>query len=205
MTQDRPAYSGELTRLLHAWGEMGDRGALEELLRRAMPELRKMARGRLRHERRGHTLQSLDLVDAAWLRMSPQMKRGWEGRNHFYAVFSQAMYQVLLDEAKRRHAAKRAGSRVPLEEAWVVTSGGVDVDMMDFAMALSRLAEWAPRAAEVAKLRHLSGMTEHEIAGTLEWEGQRLSVSTLRRDLKLAKGYLYRALGGKAPSDSAEE
>lgn len=192
---DRP--SEQLTRLLHDWSEQGDERALSRFVEQALPELRRMARGRLRHERDGHGLQSGDLVGAAWLKIAPQLRRRWESRRHFYAVFSQVMFQVLVNEAERRNAAKRAGREVPLDDDLRIVSGEVEVDMLDFALALEELGKSRPRAALAAKLRHLSGMTEEEIASSLEWEGRAVSLSTVRRDLKVATAFLFRALRGE--------
>ena len=46
---------GPVTELLRAWGD-GDEGALEQLTPLVEAELRRLARGYMRRERRGHTL-----------------------------------------------------------------------------------------------------------------------------------------------------
>ncbi len=197
MTSDRFEQSTEMTALLMQWSEEGNRDALNRLLTRAWPELRRMARARLGHESPSLMMQSTDLVNAAWLRLGRQARKRWENRGHFFAVYSQAMFQILVNEGKRRRTRKRQGQAVPFDERWMVSSGGIDLDMIDFAMALDELSEGRPRAAEVAKLRHLAGMTIGEIAKSQSTDGTAISAATVRRDLKVAEAHLYRRLRGR--------
>jgi hypothetical protein len=76
MTQ--PGSTG-ITDLLHAHGA-GDPAALEELLPLVYGELRRIARGRLRRERPGHTLAPTELVHEAFLKLVPLERVDWRGR-----------------------------------------------------------------------------------------------------------------------------
>jgi len=58
----------EITKLLRAWSG-GDDAALEELAPVVSAELHRIARRRMRSERQGHTLQTDELVNEAWLRL----------------------------------------------------------------------------------------------------------------------------------------
>src|SRR5262245_17375184 len=98
----------EVTALLRAH-VAGDPDALGQLLPRVYEELRRIARGRLRHERTDHTLSTADLVHEAYLELAPFDRVDWQSRAHFYAVASRAMRNVLVDHAERRGAAKRGG------------------------------------------------------------------------------------------------
>jgi len=60
--------SGRVTELLRAWGG-GDERALEQLLPLVEAELRRLARGYMARERRGHTLQTTALVNEAFVRL----------------------------------------------------------------------------------------------------------------------------------------
>jgi len=61
-----PTNSAEITTLLKAWGQ-GDAAALDRLTPLLYDELRHQARGYMRHERPGHTLQTTALVNEAYL------------------------------------------------------------------------------------------------------------------------------------------
>ena len=95
----------EITALLqaHAAGDAGASGCCC----RALQQLRRMARSRLRRERVGHTLAATELVHEAYLKLVPFERVDWRSRAHFYAIASRAMRNVLVDHAVRRGAAKR--------------------------------------------------------------------------------------------------
>ena len=182
----------DLTRLLHRWNR-GEREALEELLPLAYAELRRIARGALRRERRDHTLQPTALVHEAFLRLAPQQAKPWQNRVHFFAVCAGLMRQVLVDHARRRRARKRGAGdlRVALDDAGdalpSVAPPPVDVLLLD--RALSELQEMdAPRAC-VVEMRYFAGMTMPEIAqalGRSEWD--------VKKDGTLARAWLARRL-----------
>jgi hypothetical protein len=60
---------GAVTGLLREWGD-GNDAALEQLTPLVEAELRRLARGYMRRERRGHTLQTTALVNEAFLRLT---------------------------------------------------------------------------------------------------------------------------------------
>ena len=62
--------------LLRAWSD-GDAKALDQLTPIVYDELRRLARGYLRGERRDHSLQTTALVNEAYLRW---VTRAWSGR-----------------------------------------------------------------------------------------------------------------------------
>ncbi|MEJ7809971.1 MAG: ECF-type sigma factor [Gemmatimonadaceae bacterium] len=64
MTESPP----NVTQLLQAWGG-GDRDALDRLLPAVYDELRRQAKGYLRRENPGHTLQTTVLVHEAYIRL----------------------------------------------------------------------------------------------------------------------------------------
>jgi DNA-directed RNA polymerase specialized sigma24 family protein len=70
------ALPDEITRLLEDWGE-GDRGALERLMPAVYEELRRIARRYMRREGSGHTLQTTELVNEAYLRLAGGSRVRW--------------------------------------------------------------------------------------------------------------------------------
>src|SRR5262245_14977280 len=91
----------EITDLLLAWGD-GDGGALEKLTPLVYQELHRLARGYLRGEREGHTLQTTALVHEAYLRLVDASQMQWQNRAHFFAVSAQLMRHILVDFARAR-------------------------------------------------------------------------------------------------------
>jgi RNA polymerase sigma factor (TIGR02999 family) len=102
------ASSVEITCLLRAWSG-GDSAALEQLAPVIYAELRRIARGHMRHERPDHTLQATALVHEAYLHLIDVHNVQWQDRAHFFAVSAQMMRRILTDRARARVAAKRGG------------------------------------------------------------------------------------------------
>ena len=66
-------------------------------------ELRGIAAGQLRRERRGHSLQPTALVHEAFLRLHRQHNLRPDDRPALLAVAARHMRQVLIDHARRRN------------------------------------------------------------------------------------------------------
>src|SRR5207247_500554 len=97
----------DVTRILSAI-EQGDPHAAEQLLPLVYQELRALAAQRLALELPGQTLQATALVHEAYLRLvdgdkAPQ----FNSRGHFFAACAEAMRRILVDQARRKQAAKR--------------------------------------------------------------------------------------------------
>ena len=102
------ASPGAVTELLRAWGD-GDDGALEQLTPLVEAELRRLARGYMGRERRGHTLQTTALVNEAFLRLTDARRVRWQDRAHFLGISARLMRRVLVDHARSRGYRKRGG------------------------------------------------------------------------------------------------
>src|SRR6516165_6325947 len=102
----------EVTQLLVEWAN-GNQQAPHRLTPLVYSELRRLAAGYLRNERRDHTLQPTALVHEAYLRLVDQKNPTWQNRSHFFGVAAHLMRQILVDHARRGQAGKRAGRKVP--------------------------------------------------------------------------------------------
>lgn len=188
----RPDWA-EVTVLLRAWQE-GDREAFDRLVPLVYEELRSLARAQLRRDAGQWTLQATALVHEAYFRLAGAEIR-WEGRSHFFAIAARVMRQVLVDEARRRHAEKRGGGARPLElvAGSAVEDAGKGAEpeenLLALDAALLRLAELDGRRAQVVELRYFGGLTIEETGRHLG-----LSHATVERDLKLARAWLARQL-----------
>ena len=184
-----------ITDALIAW-RGGDATAVERLAPLVYGELTRMAHGQLHREAPGHTLSTTDLVHEAYLRLVNQTRVDWAHRTHFYAVAAQAMRRVLVDHARRHHAARRGGGRQRLSlEAldWADAAQLAAGDRADVLVALddalARLAPLDERQARVVELRFFGGLTAAEAAEVLG-----VTSRTVERDWVKARGWLYREL-----------
>jgi RNA polymerase sigma-70 factor, ECF subfamily len=181
----RPA---QITRLLLAWRN-GEPKALDELLPHVQNELHRIARAFMRGQRPGHTLQPTELVNEAYLRLVDSDKVNWQDRTHFFAVSAQLMRRVLVDLARRRNSAKRGGDRLQVTLSDNAKISDPDADVVGLDDALQRLAAFSPRQSQVVELRYFGGLTEEQIAETLD-----VSIRTIRRDWSMARAWLFREL-----------
>jgi RNA polymerase sigma factor (TIGR02999 family) len=179
--------SGEVTRLLHAWGE-GDDVARDRLIPIVYGELRRRAAAYLRHERRGHSLRPTDLVHEAYLRLCEQ-DAAWQNRDQFFGVASRLMRRILVDHARARAAAKRGGGlRITLADE-PAPRGTMQPDLLDLDAALRELAAIDERQATLVELRFFGGLRIEDSAAALG-----VSLATAKRDWALAKAWLFRRL-----------
>ena len=189
----RGGTGGEVTVIL---GQMraGDRDAAARLMPLVYDELRAIARGHLKRERPGHTLQPTALVNEVWLHFMKGADLDLSNRSHFLAVAANAMRRLLIDHARARDAAKRGGGweKVSLSEQSGPSSGAqVDVDIVALNEALERLAQLGERMARVVELRFFGGLTVKESAEVLG-----IAPVTVEKDWTKAKAWLRRELKG---------
>ena len=180
----------EVCELLRAWSD-GDRSALERLTPIVYRELHRLARRYMRGERPGHSLQTTALVNEAYMRLVDYTRMRWQDRAHFFAVSSQVMRRILVEHA-RRHNLKR-GRGVPhvsLDEAALVGSNRA-ADLVALDDAMTTLAQFDPRKAQIVDMRFFGGLNVDETAEVLK-----VSPATVMRDWSTAKAWLYRELAG---------
>jgi RNA polymerase sigma factor (TIGR02999 family) len=189
--EQRPdASPGEVTRLLLAWNA-GDKAALEKLMPLVYGELHDLARRHFRRERPGHTLQPTAIVHEAYFRLIDQTRVTWKNRGHFLAIASQAMRRILIDHARGRGAEKRGGEveKVTLDVAVASPEPAREVDILALDQALERLKSLDGAQAQIVELRFFGGLTIEETAEVME-----VSPSSIKRDFRSAKAWLFREL-----------
>jgi len=183
--------SPEVTQLLQAWTS-GDKAALEKLAPIVFPELRRLARRHMVHERPDHTLESGALVNEVYLRMVHWPDARWQNRAHFFGMCARMMRQILVDHARARKYRKRdAGHRVCFEDI-VIISDSKGAELVALDDALKRLAEIHTRKSDVIELRFFGGLSLEEIAEVLN-----VSRLTVIRDWNFARAWLRSELSRK--------
>jgi RNA polymerase sigma factor (TIGR02999 family) len=187
----------EVTQLLKDWSG-GDEGALGKLIPLVQPELHRLAHHYMSRERAGHTLQTTALLNEAYLQLVDDPKRNWQNRTHFMAAAAQLMRRIIVDYARERRSLKRGGGalKVSLDDAALVTEKQSE-ELLALDEALERLGVQDPRKSQIVELRYFGGLTVEETAEFLK-----LSHRTVKREWRMAKAWLYRALSGEEPDEA---
>jgi RNA polymerase sigma factor (TIGR02999 family) len=175
-----------VTQLLQAWSR-GNPDALEQLTPRVYAELHRLARGYMRKERVGNTLQATALVNEAFLRLVDVKDVQWQDRAHFFAICANIMRRILVDRARAKgmHKRRRAADHVNLDEAPEIASPSKDQGLVAVDDALQVLEGVDPRKAKIVELRFFGGLTVEETAEVLN-----ISPQTVMRDWKMARAWL---------------
>jgi RNA polymerase sigma factor (TIGR02999 family) len=182
----------EVTQLLTR-AQQGDRQtAAAELLPLVYSELRLLAAAKLNREAANQTLQPTALVHEAWLKISNDDKRAWNGRQHFFAAAAEAMRHILVDRARRRLAAKRGagGARLDFDD-WDIPAPAPDDQLLAVNDAVEKFATVDTRKAELVKLRYFVGMSFEEAAEALG-----IAVPTAKQWWSYARAWLRVEIDG---------
>jgi RNA polymerase sigma factor (TIGR02999 family) len=177
----------DVTTLLAAWQD-GDDGAFERLGPYLYDELHRIAEAYMRRERPDNTLQATALVSEAYLRLADG-NLSFNNRSHFFALAGRMMRRILVDHARKSHAAKRGGEakKITFDEEDVGDLS--DTVLLEFDQALEKLAAFDARMAKAIECRFFGGMSYEEAAEALG-----VSVSTLYEEIRLAKAWIKREL-----------
>jgi len=180
------AAQGEVTLLLREMAK-GNPDAAPQLFPIIYSELRRRAANYMRHERKDHTLQPTALVHEAYLRLVNQHQVNWQSRAHFFAVASQVMRRILIDQARSRLRSKRGGDqhKVSVDDV-SLASRQESSELLAIDEALLRLAKLDDRQGKVVELRFFGGLS---VIATAEVLG--ISPKTVKRDWSHAKAWLY--------------
>jgi RNA polymerase sigma factor (TIGR02999 family) len=163
---------------------------LSEMTGRLYQELHRLAKRHMAGQRAGHTLQTTDLLNEAYLKLAKLREPEWKDRSHFFAVASRTMRSILVDYARRRGHAKRGRNlvRVSLAEAREISEQR-SAEVIALDEALKRLAALDPRKGQVVELRYFGGLSEEEVTEVVG-----LSRRTVQREWRKAKAWLHREL-----------
>lgn len=161
-----PTEQGDITIALQDISS-GDSTAIGRLLPLVYFELRQVARNKLRNERADHTLQATALVHEVIVKILGRTTAcTWENRRQFFQSAATVMRQILIDSARAKKRAKRAGT-VQLADNCpeAIVQDLVDVDLiLDLDSNLAQLEKEDSQAAELVKLRLYAGLSVAEAA-----------------------------------------
>jgi RNA polymerase sigma factor (TIGR02999 family) len=181
-----------VTELLHLAAD-GDPAAANEVFSLLYGEFRRLAAAQRAHLPVGETLGTTAVVHEAYLRLVGRLDIPWADRNHFFCAAARSMRDLLVDEARRRSAAKRGGELKradPGELETVLTAPAEDVIALD--QALRKLEREDEDDHRIVMLRYFAGLTVPETAEVLG-----LAQRTVERRWRFCRSWLARELGGE--------
>jgi RNA polymerase sigma factor (TIGR02999 family) len=179
----------QVTDGLNAVGQ-GNGKAPEELLALLYDELRQMAARQMAVETGTQTLEPTALVHEAWLRLAGKGNHQFANRAHFFAAAAEAMRRILIENARRKRAARHGGGMQRLDvQQLEITSPSKEEELLAVDEALERFALHDQQKAELVKLRYFVGFTLEEAAGILG-----VSVPTAKRWWTYARAWLFREI-----------
>lgn len=167
----------------------GEAGALDRLVGRIYPDLKKLAHFQLAGERPGHTLNTTAIVHEAFVRLAGR-DASYNDRAHFLRAAATVMRHLLVDHARKRNAEKRGDGIAPLtlqDDRFVNSDDTVAVLALD--AAIKDIAKIDPRLEEIIECRYFAGLTVRETADALG-----MSVRSVERGWQRARGYLVTAM-----------
>jgi len=183
----------DVTGLLLSWRQ-GDAEALDRLVPLVYDELRRVARGHLRREPPGHSLQATALVHEVFLRLVDADRLTPMSRTHFFAISARLMRQILVDHARRKRADKRGGGAtvISLDEVGPAAAQPSGVDVLALDEALDALSSFDARQCRVVEMRFFAGLNIPETADALG-----ISTAAVEREWAMAKAWLHQRLSAR--------
>jgi hypothetical protein len=146
------------------------RALTEDLVSLTYEELRRIAHNYFRNHRPGLTLRPTEVVDEACMQLIERSQENWQDSQHFRAIAARKIWQVIVDEIRKRQAKKRGGApqqrpeadnpdaptvdqrwrRIPLDTITVAWHNR-EIELIDLADALDELAAKHARLGEVVE------------------------------------------------------
>lgn len=164
---------------------------VEQAFGQAYPELRRLARARLRSGGRNTVLDTTALVHETYLKLSRTAGISFPDRPRFLMYAGRAMRSIIVDMVRQRRTERAGGdvAMLTLTGDLVDALPAQETHILRVHEALEEMAQVDERMARVVEMRYFGGMTDLEI-------GEALGVTdrTVRRDWEQARLFLADAL-----------
>lgn len=168
----------------------GSEEAYDTLFPIVYNQLKQLAQRRLNREYEDVTFTKTALVHEAYIKMIEHGNLEASDRNHFYALASRCMRQILIDHARKKKAEKRGGDQKDLTYIdGLLNEHDRTQQLLNIDEKLGELGRLNQRLADIVELRFFGDMTLEATADVLG-----ISVSTVKRDWAKARGWLYKEL-----------
>lgn len=192
VTETKTGSSG-LTDILNA-AFAGEAQASEAAWTAVYDDIHHMASYAVSTEAPSTQLQATLLVHEVFLKLDRHHPDQWDSRRHFFGAVARCMQQYLVDHARHRSAQRRGGGRSKLSLTVVAGElASYDValsnEIPSLLSAFAGLEQESPRAAEVARLRYILGLSVRQ---TSQITG--MSERTVKKDWAYARAWLRREL-----------
>jgi RNA polymerase sigma factor (TIGR02999 family) len=154
-----------------------EEAALDALWSQLYPDLKQLARARLRRSGPQTLLQTTGLVNEAYIRVASAASLRAESPGKFLAYAARTMRSVVIDLIRERQAKRRGGDAVHITLDNAISDSVAADEPLRIDGALKTLAQLEPRLCQVVEMRYFGGFSEAEI-------GEALGVTerTVRRD-----------------------
>lgn len=123
----------------------------------------------------------------AYLKLAASSGTTLRDRNHFLALASRVMRNLLADHARARLAAKRGGGCEPVrltdEALWISDDKLGAIESLD--ESLRRLETIDARQCRIIEQRYFGGLSLDETADAMS-----ISLATVKRELRAARAWL---------------
>jgi len=183
------AEAAPITQLIDR-ANQGDAVALNEIFAKLYPELRSIARARLRRNAALTLLETTGLLHESYLRLVKLGQLNVTSRAHFLGYAAQTMRSIIVDFARQRMAERHGGGKNKAElDTEMPDERHGEEEVIRVHDALADLAKADERLARVVEMRYFGGLTEDEVAETMG-----VSARTVRRDWEKARLMLAVAL-----------
>ena len=147
------------------------------------PDLKRLARARLRQSAQLTLLDTTSLVNDVYLRVAGAASLREASPGQFLAYAARTMRSVVIDLARERQALRHGGAlqRLVLNTS-IANSVAADDEPLEVDRALRQLSSLEPRLSQVVEMRYFGGFTEVEIGAALG-----VTERTVRRDWDKAR------------------
>ncbi len=173
--------------LMADW-QSGNSDAGSSLIKKIYAELEVIAGAKLSQEPHS-SLSTGDLINEAIIRLSKLNQIEFQDRAHILALASRIMRQVLIDQARRRHADKRYHKQVTLQTN--IAEWQMPIELLALDMHLNELREIDPQRADIVEMRFFGGMSLTDISTVLD-----VSVATVKRRWQASRIWLQDRMAG---------
>lgn len=186
---DGAELAGTLTRLISDI-DGGDQAAQAEFCGLVYHELRQI--GRRVRKQPGDSLATTDVVHEFFGRVLGDGRLGqMKNRRYFYAAAADQMRRLIIDHWRHKQTLREGGGLKREElDPWLdeltesaAARGGGDLEALE--KALAQLKADRPRQHEIVQLKFFAGLTNEQIAETLD-----VSIDTVKRDWRVARARL---------------
>jgi RNA polymerase sigma factor (TIGR02999 family) len=165
-------------------------GDHDALFHNLYPELKRIARSRLRTVGGRTVLDTTMLVHDTYARLAQSNRTAFASDGQFLAYCAQVMRSVIIDLAREQLAARRGGGACSVElntEIMQSAAANTDdsLDVLRVHDALGQLKALDPRLERIVEMRYFAGLSESEISEALQ-----LSVRTISREWERARALL---------------